>query len=245
MSGGVIYRRALQVVDDLEVTGTADREAVAALEAARQDALLQLLYEAGHEAGLAREDLLERAVGCFLSYAAGNLADDLIDGECDYLEDPIRLGPSTQFLLQHASQLAWLRSKAPREALARAADQLARAAGPNHVEVRTTRWTADVFRLVGEAISGRQWAAYLEVLWGGTALEGRAGRVGVAMGAVGHLAEDVRSEDVRWTSLPPEEKEAVRRWALSLVAALREERLAIVDYTLRGAELVLGEGFGP
>lgn len=245
MSGGIVYRTSLRVLEELELAGSADREVLAALEAAQDAPLLQLLYEAGHEAGLERDDLHLRAAGCFLSFAAGNLADDLIDGDCDYLDDAIRLGPSTQFLLQNAAYRCWLSSSSPKEAVQRCADHLARAAGPNHLEVRTQQWTAALFQHVGEAIAGRQWAAYLEVLWGGTVLEDRAARVGFGIGVVGHLAEDIRSGDARWTSMSDDDKAAVRTWALSRAAALKREGLVTVDHVLRASALVLGDEVAP
>lgn len=245
MSGGIVYRRALQLLEELQLAGTADREVLASLDAAKDLPLLQLLYEAGHEARLAREDLHLRAAGCFLSFAAGNLADDLIDGDCDYLEDALRLGPSTQFLLQNAAYRCWLSSSSPKEAVQRCADHLARAAGPNHLEVRTERWTAALFQQVGEGIAGRQWAAYLEVLWGGTVLEDRAARVGLGLGVVAHLAEDVRSGDPRWTTLSDEDKEGVTSWARDLARGLKRERLRTVDHVLRASSLVLGQAFTP
>lgn len=245
MSGGIVYRQALRHIAALQLEGTADGEVLAALEAAREPPLLQLLYEAGHEAGLEREDLLLRAAGCFLNFAAGNLADDLIDGDCDYLEDPIRLGPSTQFLLQNAAYRCWLSSSAPKAAVWRAADHLARAAGPNHLEVRTERWTAALFRHVGEAIAGRQWAAYLALLWGGTALEDKAERAGLGIGVVAHLAEDIRSEDPRWTTLSDDDKDEVRRWALDVAAQLKPDGLVTVSHVLRASASVLGEELAP
>ena len=245
MSGGVVYRRALGLVDELGLEGVADREALAALVAAHEPPLLQLLYEAGHEAGLEREDLLARGAGCFLSFAAGNLADDIIDGDCDYLEDAIRFGPSTQFLLQNAAYRCWLSSSAPKEALRRAADELARAAAPNHLEVRAEGFTAALFRQVGEGIVGRQWAAYLEVLWGGTRLDDVAARVGMGIGVIAHLADDVRGEDRRWTTLPDDDKAAVRRWALELAKGIKPLGLVTVGHVLRASAAVLGDDFAP
>lgn len=245
MSGGVVYRRAVAAVEGVSLDGVADRELFAALEAAHKGPLLQLLYEAAHEAELARDDLLDRAAGCYLSYAAGNLADDLIDGDCDYLDDAIRLGPSTQFLLQNAAYRTWLCSDAPRDALRRCAEELARAAGPNHLEVKTERWTAERFQYVGEAITGRQWGAYLEVLWGGTPLAARASAVGVAMGSLGHLVEDVRTEDARWTTLTEADQVTLRAWALDVKTALAREPLRFLAPLLRGAAAVLGEEFAP
>ena len=103
MSGGAIYQESLRVLRKLALPEQAERDVVAALEAAHPGPLA-LLYEAGVEAGLAREALLSRGTGIFLSFAAGNLADDLSDGECTYYARPSQVGPYVQFLLQN---LAW------------------------------------------------------------------------------------------------------------------------------------------
>src|SRR5690349_1576914 len=100
MSGGVIYQEALRVVRRLGLPEQAEQDVVTALEAA-QPGPLGLLYEAGMESGLRREMLLARGTGIFLSFAAGNLADDLCDGDCSYYPQPLKVGPYVQFLLQN------------------------------------------------------------------------------------------------------------------------------------------------
>ena len=101
MSGGAIFQESLRRVMALQLPDEARRDVVAALHAAGLPPLMQFLYEAGHEVGLSAETLRARATAAFLFFAAGNLADDLVDGDVDYLDPPVRLGPTVQFLLQH------------------------------------------------------------------------------------------------------------------------------------------------
>jgi hypothetical protein len=44
-----------------------------------------VLVQAGLDAGLRREDTINRAATCFFASAAFNLSDDLSDDDCDYL----------------------------------------------------------------------------------------------------------------------------------------------------------------
>src|SRR5690349_2356474 len=103
MSAGSLFQQALRTLGRLELPESAQRDVLGALEAARKKGPLALLYEAGAEAGLARDELFHRALAIFFAFCAGSLADDLIDGDCDYLETPIRVGPSAQYLLQNLS----------------------------------------------------------------------------------------------------------------------------------------------
>ncbi|WP_342377793.1 hypothetical protein NVS55_00735 [Myxococcus stipitatus] len=242
MSGGALFQESLRVLRRLELPEESERDVLAALEAA-QPGPLPLFYEAGAEAGLERDLLTARGVGLFFSFSAGNLADDLMDGDCVYLQEPLRVGPCAQFLLQN---LAWAtlaepRAKLPPLALEEGARLLARAAGPQALEVRTREWTEPVFRRVAEGIAGKQWAGYLRILWAGTWLEERAAQVGVALGVAAHIAEDIRSKDARFTSLPPADRVAVVAWGRRATESLRAQDLRCLDAALRRIEPIIPE----
>jgi hypothetical protein len=118
---------------------------------------------------------------------------------------------------------------------------LALAAGPQALEVRAREWTAPLFRRVAEGIAGRQWAAYLRVLWAGTRLEERAVQVGLALGVAAHVAEDIRSKDTRFTSMPVEDRLTVVTWARQAAESLRAQDLRCLDAALRRIEPILPE----
>lgn len=238
MSGGAITQQTLRRLMRLALPDVARRDVMAALEAARQDPLLQLLYEAGHEAGLRDTALLDRAAGCFCAYAAGNVADDLVDGDCDYLEPAVRLAPTVQWILQHLATVLLVEGGVPAPALAGAAERWARAAGPQQVEVRTTSWTADVFRLVA-AVASEQWAAHLTALWSATPLALLADDVGRAMGFAAHVAEDVRSRDRRFGSMPAADRAAIVEDAERALGVLERSGLRAARFVVEAVRPAL------
>jgi hypothetical protein len=239
MSGGAIYQEALRVLRRLGLPEQAERDVVAALEAA-QPGPLALLYEAGMEAGLQREALLTRGTGIFLSFASGNLADDLCDGDCTYYANPVRVAPYVQFLLQNLAWATLARSEVPGEVLAEAARALAEAAGPQALEVRTQAWTAPVFQRVAEGLAGQQWAAYLRLLWAGTSLAPHAA-AGRGLGIAAHVAEDIRSKDPRFFSMPEADQREVVRWARAGLDGVRRQGLRCLDAALRRIDPILPE----
>jgi hypothetical protein len=239
VSGGVIFQESLRALAVRGLHATAERDVVRALEAAREGGPLDLLYDCGAEAGLERATLLGRGAAIFFSFAAGNLADDLADGDCHYLDEPARTGPCVQFILQNLFFATAARADVRPERLEEVTASLARAGGPQLLEVRTHAWTADLARTVGESIAGLQYAAYLRLLWADTPLEERAMRVGMALGVAGHVAKDLLTHDPRIASLPPAQASALVDWAREQTDALRKEQLACLGPMLRYIDPIL------
>src|SRR5262245_38647406 len=100
MSAGAIFQQTLRILCGLALPDLVQEHLLAVVEAGRPGPL-PLLNEAAYEAGLPREEILTRCTGIFLSFCAGNLADDLMDGDCTYLDPPAKLGPCLQFLVQN------------------------------------------------------------------------------------------------------------------------------------------------
>jgi len=215
------------------------RDAKAKREANRQNGLLAFLSEAGIEASLPRQRLLTRAAAIYFFFCAGNLADDLSDGDCTYLADPYRLGPCTQLTLQNLFVHTLLKADLSSQTLSRVIQELIEAVGQQHIELRTKQWTAPVFREVAEGIAGRQWSAYLQILWCDTKLASRAATIGMNAGIVTHVAEDIQSQDPRYTTLPETDKREIAAWAAAAAQALRNEHLRCIDAVLSGIDPVL------
>jgi len=226
LSGAVVFQQALRLLRQLDLPEQAERDLLSCMEAAKPGPL-DFAYLAGLDAGLERDDLLLRSAAIFFNFAAGNLADDLADGDCDYLE--LRAAPSAQFMLQNLCVLAAATSGAGVVALAEFAAELVRAAGPQQIEVRTSRWTLAQARRVGEGIVGRQYAAHLRLLWAGSTLELKAEELGLALGIATHVAEDLRTADPRVTSLPLEEREQLIAWGSQAATRLDGTGLRSID----------------
>jgi hypothetical protein len=239
VSGGVIFQEALRIANKSGLHEIAERDVLRSMQAARIAGPLDLIYDCAAAAKLEREHRLVRGAAIFFSFAAGNLADDLADGECDYLEEPSRTGPCVQFILQNLFFATATRSGVPLERVADVAMCLARAGGPQLIEVRTRQWTAELARVVGESIAGLQYAAYLQLLWAGTPLEERAVAIGTALGVAGHVAKDLETADPRIVSLPPSDAHSVVAWAREQADVLRRENLPCLDATLRYIDPIL------
>lgn len=212
MIGGVLYREALRSVQRLELPDEATRDVTLALEAALPGPL-PVLWSAGVESGLAQELLLPRGAGLFIAFAAGNLADDLCDGDCTLWPNPERHAPYVQYLLQNLALAELARGGLSARALGRMGWELARGAGPQALEVRTRDWTPQLYREVAEGIAGRQWAAYFTALYDGTEQEAAAASRGMALGIAAHTAEDRDTGDLRFYTLSADARAEVCAWA--------------------------------
>jgi hypothetical protein len=175
----------------------------------------------------------------YFNFCAGALSDDLSDGDCTYLTEPYRVGPCTQAILQTLFLDALMTAGLPSTTLSSVARELIAAVGPQHIELRTKQWTARVFRQVARGIGGRQWSAYLQILWHGTALAPRAARIGTRAGIATIVMEDIQSRDRRYSTLSKEHKREIVNWAVGASQALREEHLRCLDALLRTIEPVL------
>lgn len=238
MSSGRVFQEALRVLLETPLPNVARDDVLAVLEANRSD-LLQLFFDAAREAGIERDVALRRSAAVFFWYASGQLADDLADGDCDYLEEPLRTGPSAAFLLAHLGYATLALAGVGGAALADAARELVIGTGPQHLEVRAQHWDAALFREVGSGIAGRQLAAYLRVLWAGTALEDRALAIGFDLGVAAHVAADVRTGDERFHGLDASERREILDWAQDSIARARAHGLVSIEAALRGFEPAL------
>jgi hypothetical protein len=238
LSAGAVFQQAVRTIVQHCLPEVSQRDVLAALEAARPGPL-ELLYEAGAEAGLAREAILSLSVPIFFNFCAGNLADDLSDGECTYLEEPYRIGPCTQFLLQNFFFYALASADLPDGTIRAAVQELIRAAAPQHLELRTKRWNPALFREIAEGIAGRQWSAYLQILWCATPLAARAVSVGMNAGVAAHTAKDIQTHDPRFVTMEPAAKREIVTWASAAARALHAEHLRCLDAVLRTLEPVL------
>lgn len=231
MSGGAVFRRALCLVLEKDLPLEAERDLVAALEAARSGPL-DFCYRAGVDAGLERDALLLRSAAILFNFASANLADDLADGDCDYLDS--RAAPGVQYVLHCLFFETLARTGSTPEQLASLSAQLAAAAAPHSIEVRTTAWSLATAKQIALGLAGEQYSVYLQILWAGTRLEPRAAQIGRALGLSAHVAIDLATGDRRASSLPAGERRALAEWALRAAERLERERLPCIAAVLGG-----------
>ncbi len=244
MSAGVVFQEVLRVLREHSLPEEAERDLLVALEAGRPGPLA-LLYAAGAEAGLARAVMLRRAAGLFFCFCAANLADDLADGDCSYYAEPVRTAPGVQFALLGLSTATVARAEVPAPVLETMARAQVAMAALQALEVRTQAWTAPVYIRVAEGIAGQQWALYLRVLWEGTALAEQAMALGLHLGVVAHVAEDIRSGDARFHDMPEPDRLEVLAWARNSADTVRRASLRCLDAVLRTVDPVLLDSPSP
>jgi len=241
MSAGAVFLEVRRLVNRQDLPAVSKHDLMAVLEAGRPGPLA-FLYAAGTEAGLPRPQVLTRAAAVYLSLGAIGLSDDLTDNECTYLPDPFRTGPCTELMLQTLAFQAIAEANLPSSALSAITQDLIRCGGAQHIEMRTRRWTAAIFREIAEGIVGRLWSAYLQILWTGSRLAKRASAVGMQIGVSASVWDDIRSHDSRYTSLSEQDKRQVVAWATAAAQSLRKENLHCLDSLLRQMEPVLRRG---
>jgi hypothetical protein len=236
MSGGVIFQAALRILREKSLLEVAERDVVAALERARPGPL-NICWSAGTEAGLSRHSLLLRSAAIFFCYGAGSLADDLADGDCDYLEP--RAGPGAQFILQNLFFETLARTGLDSNVLSAVCADMVAAAAPQQMEVRTTSWTFESMRVAAEGLVGLQYSAFFRVLWAGTPLEQRATELGMDLGVACQVSEDIRSSDPRVATLPPADRRECLDWLSQKIDRLHRAGLECIEAALRDIEPVL------
>jgi hypothetical protein len=96
-----------------------------------------------------------------------------------------------------------------------------------------------LYRQVAEGIAGRQWSAYLQILWAGTPLAGRATSVGMNAGVVAHTGKDFQTRDPRFMTMPLGDQRNIIAWAMSCAEMLREEHLRCLDLVLLTIDRIL------
>ena len=214
MSHGTVFRKALRILGDINVDELLKNDILKCLSACNKQ-FSQFIYEVSADTDLPREERLGRAAAVLFEYASVQLADDLVDGECDYLAQPNRSGPTVLMALQNLFVLILSQHKIAGNTLNTIAGRLQKVAMAQQTEVFCEEWNLQRSKQAAVGLNGHQFAAYFSVLWHGTTLEPNAQDVGMATGIAIHVGSDVLSADPRFFSLNETERSALACWANS------------------------------
>jgi hypothetical protein len=199
MSGILIRARALAAIEN-HVTGRARADMLAVVNAVIP-AFPAFVYGVASDADLPLDERCRRGVSILLQYAAVQLADDLADGDCKYLDEPLRTGPGVHWMLHHLYCLA-LQGTSISSSVIRAASADFLAVGEaQQDEVRTHEWTLEKSLRAAHGLNGAQYRAYFRLLWSGTVLESSAATLGEHYGIGLHVVGDSVHGDGRWAQL--------------------------------------------
>jgi hypothetical protein len=159
--------------------------------------IYQLAADAGHE----WNEMLRRTSALVFQFASVQLADDLADGDCRYLQQPERTGPGTQWVLQHLYCLALSQSSAQLEQVRLATTDFLAVGVAQQQEVRTAKWNLTNSRDAAAGLNGCQHRAYFRLMFAGTAHASQAEALGYHFGIALHVTGDRLSKDRRFTDL--------------------------------------------
>jgi hypothetical protein len=240
VNGTIVLQEALRHVMRNEFPDATRRDVTAGLENGRK--ALPLLYAAAVEAPLDRDELMRRATAVYFAHCAGNIADDVADGECDYFEEGVPVATTVQYLLQAAFFERALSSQVSRGDLSIAARDLVAAASWQPVELRTERFDEATYMSIAHGMGVQQWRAYLRILWSETKLSELVETVAAGIALSSFVALDVAGNDSRFFSLPEEAQTRVQAHARSSLEPALATGLGFVKLTAAGATQIISGG---
>ena len=177
-------------------------------------ATTQLIFDAAYHAHGDLQKALASSVPVFFHTALVHLADDIADGDCDYIENPVAHGVTAlctlMQLFNSSMSSAHIYSK-------HIFDALIDVGMWQHKEIATTRWTIDTAKNAAVGLNGRQFEAYFCIAGFKTQHESTLAKAGYAFGIAGHFMNDIFSHDPRLYDLPQADRNKLIRWALTLM----------------------------
>jgi hypothetical protein len=184
--------------------------------------MITFLLALGLEAKVAPASALHRATAIFFNIAALQVADDIADGDCNYLDHPEGTGTAAQFILQNLFYKTLLSETLPASVLERVADGMIAGAAPQSFEVRGfDPWTLAHAKATAEGFGGAHHGAYFRIMLHGSSHESRALAAGWGFGVGVSVMCDIRSKDRRFYSLAIDDRVRLIDWTLGAIEPVR------------------------
>ena len=213
MSGSLVKRRAIQFVRYQYQQIEPGTQLLASIIESVDDAILQLVYDAAFYAHQDLELALERTIPITYHSCLIHLADDIADGDCDYIDNPISQGVTAVYTLLHLFNRSLAQCKIQDTKIF---DALIDVGLWQHKEIATQTWDLESAKEVAVGINARQFEAYFRIVSSGTQHEKELANAGYAYAVAAHLSNDINSEDNRFYDIPNEERNKLIDWALEL-----------------------------
>jgi hypothetical protein len=229
-----VLNRCMTALDAIELKEPANSDVRSVVARLHTLDLSLFCWNAVAGTELADEARVARCASVMFMSAIAQLADDLADGDCDYLELPHRTGPVVQLILHNLAVETALDGAVAPATLRHALRLYSRMSTCQSMDVRDPQPSEQLCRTYAEGFGGEQYGCYLLLLWAGTRLEPLAVPVGRDLGIAVHIATEIRSNDPRLTSLPDVVQERVASWALSHAAAAEQARVGCIQQALTG-----------
>ncbi len=210
-----------------EPTESVGTELLCGLLAKADAQVLQLGYELALHSGLPHQAALTRCLPLLFQHCAIHLADDLADGDCDYLEAPQQQGTTALYSLQQAYCQHLLALPLSTPTMAAIQSDLLAVGLAQHQELATQHWDLQNAQTMAEGLNGRQFRAYFRICSDEQQNENMA-QLGYAFGVSNHLANDIRSRDVRFWSLSGQEQAQIKAWGRVYLAQICDSPVTLL-----------------
>jgi len=162
-----------------------------------------------------------------------HLADDMADGDCDYLS--IEKASTTLCSLFNLSALLLLEVNLSPETCKRFYQLMAGVGILQHEEIRISHWTLEETRKAAFDLGGAVYAGYFSLALDGTSLADEAESLGRHFGIASFVARDIQTDDARYLDLDQQERSSLRNWALKSANHLYEKELEPLNPLLLSA----------
>lgn len=200
--------RLIRSIGDIEPGPSILREIVASTDTAST----QLIYDAAYYAHNNLQTALDRAIPVLFHTTIIHLADDIADG--DYIDHPVSQGVTAVYTLLHLFNIALAKTNINEPVLFKT---LAEVGLWQHQEIATPRWDLEKSKNAATGLNGRQFEAYFEIAALGSDSYDSLKKAGFAYGVAAHFMNDIIGDDARLYHLPPDDRKALIKWALTLI----------------------------
>ena len=177
-------------------------------------AVTQLLYDAAYSAHADLDIALQRSIPILIHTALIHLADDIADGDCDYVDEPVSQGVTAVYTLLHLFNISLAQTNIKEPTLFQS---LAEVGLWQHQEIATQRWDLEKSKNAAMGLNGRQFEAYFELAAFGTDALESLKKAGFAYGVAAHVMNDIIGDDARLYDLTVGDRKTLIKWALGLI----------------------------
>ena len=231
MSAAVIYQSLVQSLSQLDIPGKERQQLLNVLRRFEQS-LVQLMYEWMRECGHDHAESVVRCQPILVQHALIHFADDMSDGDADYIQSVASDGVPLLCVMQNWVSLLLADSRWNADQRLAFFHCMHRVGVAQMVEIRTNDWDGDAARYAAADLNGQQFRAYFGLAARNASELDEFGVVGYEFGAVFHTATDVCTHDERFWDLSDEERSLMIEWANGLWQGLYARDIQCVNKRL-------------
>ncbi len=222
MSAASVWRSVLETLETESLAPAL--ELAKSLKHSPQESNFQLFYDGARHLAFDHDEACRRAAPAALQNVVIHLADDLADGDCDYL--PPDQAITAVFTFQQL--IADMLSEFDSRVRSQIHTLLAQVGIAQHRELSTVHWNRVLSQQAASGLNGCQFQAYFLMLSAATPVAEDFAKVGYDFGLINHFASDIRTGDQRFYAMPPDDQTQIKAECLSLCRSLAQSPFSFI-----------------